>query len=154
WRLEVPAARSALTSANVGLDQQIFRSFIETAAEHGLKTGNQAWVQRAFEAVELNRAASLRAGLALSGVWNKNLPPQYWEVLDQLRAEEGKSLHGRRSDATLARLHLRLTEMEAEAGRGLNPKKDENFPNPGSLIHFREGLRSSELFLSFWLGRK
>ena len=154
WRLEVPTARSALTGANVGLNEQIFRSFIETAAEQSLRTGNQAWAQRAFAAVELNRAASLRGSLALAEVWNKNLPPQYWEILGQLSAEQGRGLHNSQSNAKSDGLHLRLTEMEAEAARGLNPKKEENFRARTSLIHFRDGLRDSELFLSFWLGKK
>ena len=44
--------------------------------------------------------------------------------------------------------------MEAKAGIGLQPKKVENFRDRNSLIHFQEGLRDSELLLSFELGKK
>ena len=44
--------------------------------------------------------------------------------------------------------------MEAQAGFGLQPKKVENILSRNSLIHFQEGLRDSELLLSFELGKK
>ena len=153
WRLQVLPSRSSLTGANIALDQQVFRSFIETAAAHALRTGNQSWAERAFQAVELNRGASLRESLALAAVWQNKLPPEYWEILGQLGAEEAKHLRPGPASPSAARLHLELTEMEAQAGIGLNAKKDENFLTPASLIHFQEGLRDSELLLSFSLGK-
>jgi CHAT domain-containing protein len=154
WRLQVLPARSSLTGANVALDRQVFRSFIETAAAHALRTGSRFWAERAFQAVELNRGASLRESLALAEVWQNKLPPGYWEILGQLGAEEAKHVRSGPPSSRAARLHLELTEMEAQAGIGLNPKKDENFLTPASLIHFQEGLRDSELLLSFSLGKK
>lgn len=153
WRLQVPAARSVLTGANAGLDEQIFRSYIETAAHRAVRTGNQSWAEKAFQAVELNRTASLREGLALSEVWRKNLPPEYWEILGQISTNQAQWGHDPRLNSRTTRLHLKLTEMEAEAGRGLIPKIVEKFRGQTSLIHFRNGLSVSELFLSFWLGR-
>ena len=44
--------------------------------------------------------------------------------------------------------------MEAQAGLGLRPKKVENILSRNSLIHYQEGLRDSELLLSFELGKK
>ena len=154
WRMEVPAARSALTGANSGLDEQIFRSFVEAAAAQAWRTQSRAWAEKAFQALELNRTASLRESLALAETWHNNLPPQYWEVLGQITAEEGRSLHQRPSIARIARLYLNLTEMEAEVGRGMTPKISENFRSQSSLNHFRNGIRDTELFLSFWLGTK
>ena len=154
WRKEVLPARSSLTSSNVALDAQVFRSFIETAAARAVATGSRAWAERAFQAVELNRAASLRASLALAEVWKKKLPPEYWDLLGELGAEEALTLRGVRPNTRADRLRLKLTEMEAQAGVGLNPNKDENFLSRTSLIHFQEGLRDSELLLSFSLGRK
>jgi len=154
WRLEVLPARSSLTSTNVALDGQVFRSFIETAAAHAVASRDQAWAERSFQAVELNRAASLRNSLALAEVWRKKLPPEYWELLGQLGAEEAQLLRGVHAPARADRLRLRLTEMEAQAGVGLNPKKEENFLSRASLIHFQVGLRDSELLLSFSLGAK
>jgi len=159
WRIQILPARSSLISANVALEQQIFDSFIQLAARHALQTGNPEWTARAFQAVEINRAASLRESLALADVWREKLPPEYWETLAQLGAEEARERRaetgGSRMDGANAnRLRLRLTEMEAETGIGLQVKKVENFRSRISLIHFQQGLRGSELFLSFELGEK
>jgi len=147
WRLEVLPAQSALTSTNIALEQQIFHSFIQLAAERAFQHGNPVWATKAFEAVELNRASSLRESLALAGVWRERLPLEYWETLAKLGAR-------RPSAAAENRLLSRLTEMEAQAGIGLQPKKVENILSRNSLIHFQEGLRDSELLLSFELGKK
>jgi CHAT domain-containing protein len=159
WRIQVLPSRSSLISANVALEQQIFDSFIQLAARHALQTGNPDWTARAFQAVEINRAASLRESLALADVWREKLPAEYWETLAQLGAEEarrrGVDTDGSRMGGENAnRLRLKLTEMEAKAGIGLQVKKVENFRSRISLIHFQEGLRSSELLLSFELGEK
>ena len=159
WRIQVLPARSSLISANVALEQQIFDSFIQLAARRALETGNPEWTAQAFQAVEINRAASLRESLALADVWREKLAPEYWETLAQLGTEEargrGTETGGSRTGGTNAnRLRLKLTEMEAEAGIGLQVKKVENFRSRISLIHFQEGLRGSELFLSFELGEK
>ncbi len=155
WRIQVLPARSSLISANVALEQQIFDSFIQLAAQHALQTGNPDWTARAFQAVEINRAASLRESLALANIWREKLAPEYWETLAQLGAEEARRRGGAGMGAANAnRLRLKLTEMEAAAGIGLQVKKVENFRSRISLIHFQEGLRSSELLLSFELGEK
>lgn len=152
WRSQVLPARSSLTGANVALDQRIFRSFIHTAASNALATGSRSWAERAFQAVEQNRSASLRESLALAEGWKKRLPPEYWEILGELGAEQGRKLNHGQAGPRAARLQLKLTEMEAQAGIGLKTTNDENFLSRASLIHFQAGLRSSELLLSFSLG--
>jgi CHAT domain-containing protein len=154
WRLEALPARSSLTGLNIGLDHQVFRTFIETAAAYALTTGNQFWTERSFQTVEVNRSASLRESRALADAWKSKLPAGYWEILAQLEAAEGRGRLGVGSDARSASLHLRLTEMEAQAGMGPKTKKEENFLSRGSLIHFQDGLSGSELLLSFSLGEK
>jgi CHAT domain-containing protein len=158
WRIQVLPARSSLISTNVALEQQTFDSFIQLAAQLALQTGNPNWTARAFQAVEINRAASLRESLALANVWREKLPPEYWETVAQLGAEEvrarGAGTGGKMNGAMANRLRMKLTEMEAKAGIGLQVKKVENFRSRISLIHFQEGLRSSELFLSFEPGEK
>src|SRR6202043_1423145 len=120
-------ARSSFISTNVALEQQTFDSFIQLAAQRALQTGNSDWTARAFQAVEINRAASLRESLALANVWREKLPPEYWETLAQLGAEEAQgrgegTAGGRTGGASANRLRLKLTEMEAEAGIGLQVK--------------------------------
>src|SRR4029079_2608733 len=90
WRIQILPARSSLISVNVVLEQQIFDSFIQLAAQYALQTGNADWKARAFQAVEINRAASLRESLDLADVWRENLPPEYWETLARLGAEEAR----------------------------------------------------------------
>ncbi|MDP9112626.1 MAG: hypothetical protein M3O20_02970, partial [Acidobacteriota bacterium] len=147
WRLEALPAQSTLTSTNIGLEREIFRSFIQLAAEKAFQTGNDIWASKAWEAVELNRASSLRESLALAGVWREKLPLEYWETLAQLGA---RAAGGTGENQLLSR----LTEMEAQAGAGFQAKKVENIHERNSLNHFRKGLRDSELLLSFELGKK
>ena len=159
WRIQVLPARSSLISANVALEQQIFDSFIQLAAQHALQTGNPDWTARAFQAVEINRAASLRESLALADVWREKLPSGILGdagATGRRRSARARSRTGgaRMGAANANRLRLRLTEMEAKAGIGLQVKKVENFRSRISLIHFQEGLRGSELLLSFELGEK
>ena len=82
WRMEVPAAHSALTSANTGLNDSIFRSFVEAAAARACLTGSKEWAEKAFQAMELNRTASLRESLALADTWRKNLPALRQPAID------------------------------------------------------------------------
>jgi CHAT domain-containing protein len=154
WRVQVLPAQSSLTSSNVALEQRIFHSFIQLAAEHAFQNGNVVWAARAFQAVEMNRAASLRESLGLADIWRENLPSEYWETLAQLGAQEAQSAGSDELNPSADRLHLRLTEMEAQVGIGLQTKKIENFSSQNSLIHFQAGLRDSELLLSFELGKK
>jgi CHAT domain-containing protein len=153
WRLGVLPAISPLTSSNAGLELQVFRSFIEVAAAQALRTGDARLAAQSFQAVETNRAASLRESLALAEVWRQKLPPEYWETRSKLSTENARSLRAGPSKSTDAdRLQLRLTEMEAEAGLAFSGKKGENFRTQTSLTHFQRGIGDSELLLSFRLG--
>lgn len=146
WRLEVLPLRSSLTAANEELERRVFSSFIEAAAQEGLRTGNQRWAREAFEAVELNRAASLRQSRALADAWRRKVPPEYWETRARLEKQP--------SPEESRRLRLELAEMEAKAGLGFPAKNSEIFRDQTSLIHFRQGLGRSEVLLSFHLGDK
>lgn len=162
WRLEVLPAKSTLTAANEELERQVFTSFIDAAALEALRTGDPHWAGRAFEAVELNRAASLRESLALSDAWHRKLPPEYWETLQRLRTVDSQALANAFTQKKLLekiaptdqsrRLRLELAEMEAKAGLGFPAKNSEIFRDQTSLIHFRQGLGRTEVLLSFHLG--
>ena len=154
WRLEALPARSSLTGLNIALDRQVFHAFIDAAASYALKASDQLWAERAFEAAELNRSASLRESLTLADAWRTKLAPDYWEKLTELEALGRHRPSEANTEQRIASLHLRLTEMEAEAGIGLKVKKGENFLSRPSLIHFQRGLSDSELLLSFSLGEK
>jgi len=153
WWHEVLPAESALAEANVDLERRVFDSFVETAAKEALRAGSSRWSVESFQAVELNRAASLRESLGLAEAWRKGMPLQYWAVLAELRAEESRMMQsGMKKNAHADALRLTLTEMEARAGTVLGNISRENFRSQSSLIHFQEGLGDSELFLSYFLG--
>ncbi len=155
WRLNVLPSRSSLTSANVGLEEKVFRSFIDLAADQAVRSHNADWATRAFQALEMNRAASLRESLALSEVWRTKLPPEYWEAVGQWDARQSQALRtGGHGDSSATNLLLKITEMEATAGLDFTVSRAENFRNQTSLNHFQQGLEGSELFLSFFLGRE
>jgi CHAT domain-containing protein len=147
-RLDVMPASSSLTSANEMFDGYVFSSFIEAAASEALRTGNQRWAREAFEAVELNRAASLRESRALADAWHNKVPPEFWETQARLRAADEKG----QASEELRRLRLELLEMEAKAGLGFLSKNPEIFLDQSSLNHFQEGLSGTEVLLSFHLG--
>lgn len=152
WRVGVLPASASLTAANEGLEQRVFVSFIEAAAREALETGNRRWAEEAFQAVELNRAASLRESLMFSEAWHRKVPAEYWEMLGRLRIADARRLRkGLLSDES-RRLRLGLAEMEAKAGLGFTAKNTEIFHDQTSLIHFQHGLSETEVLLSFHLG--
>jgi len=143
-RLERIPRSSSLTSANEMFDELLFSAFIEAAAQEALRTGNRRWAAEALEAVELNRAASLRESRVLADAWHRRVPPEYWETRATLEKQPTSS--------DSRRLRLELAEMEAKAGLGFSTKNSEIFNVQTSLIHFQRGLGSSEVLLSFHLG--
>src|ERR1019366_5030761 len=128
---------------------KIYRSFTELAADQAVRTKSARW---AFQAVELSRGASWREGLARADVWREKLPPEYWEAVGRLDAAQSRSLQSGIIDESIASLRLKITEMEAAAGL-LTVKNPENFRIQTSLNHFQAGIRESEIFLTFLLGR-
>jgi CHAT domain-containing protein/tetratricopeptide (TPR) repeat protein len=159
WRGGVLPSFTSLGGTTAEIEDKVLDEFIETAADYGLKTHNERWISESFLARELSRAANLGSGRALANAIRNRLPPQFWAVLGQLRAEETR-LHGAEdagpqgtSESPAAnRLRLELARMEAGAGFGLNFEKSENFRTERSLVHYQKGLRDSVVLLSFHLG--
>ncbi len=153
WRLRVLPSRSALAAANTGLEEKIYRTFVETAAGYAVRSHSATWAARAFQALEMNRAASLRQSLALAEAWHEKLPPEYWEAIGRLESVEAKAIHTGKIDEETANLRLKISEMEALAGLGFAVKKDENYRIQSSLTHLQAGLEEPELLLTFLLGK-
>jgi hypothetical protein len=149
WKLEILPARSSLTSANTVLEQQVFRSFIHLAADYASHTANPVWAAKAFQALETNRAASLRESVALAEVWKEKLAPQYWEVLGQLASVETRPSPTAATAVLAENLRLKLTEMEAKAGIEFRANKNENFRNQTSLTLFQGGLKTPSYSSAF-----
>ena len=153
WRLGIVPALTSLDGAATQLQSKIFDGFIEAAAGYGLQTHNQRWIEESFEASELNRAVNLRD--SAHSTWRQTLPPEYWEILGQLQAEEASLSHLRSKASPLAeRLRLRLTELEGKAGLGDSPNIAESFPSHTSLMLFQQSLSGSGILLSFALGER
>lgn len=157
WRQAVPPlSRSSLAAADTETDRKVFGTFIEAAARKALATGDPKWIRKSLLAAERNRAFSLHQSAALAEVWRRKLPAKYWQTLAELRQEESSRVEANGiiagEGATVERLHLALTEMEATAGLGYSPNKFENFATDKSLSIFQQGLRNTELFLSYYTG--
>ncbi|HVO99424.1 MAG TPA: CHAT domain-containing protein [Bryobacteraceae bacterium] len=152
WRVGVLPTSATLTAANRQLEQLVFSSFVDAAATEACRTGTRRWAEEAFEAMELNRSASLRESLVLAEAWRKKAPPEYWETLGKLRIADSKMLGKGSLSEESRRLRLELTEIEAKSGSGFVVKNSEIFRSQSSLIHFQLGLGRSEVLLSFHLG--
>jgi CHAT domain-containing protein len=117
YRLAVPAS----DSIRVGLEdllQEVYASFVEAGSRLYFETPRADLARETFEAVEENRAASLGARLRERKQLRRNLPPVYWERLEQLESAESAALldssEGPRQ--TMRRLRGSLIELEAKAG--------------------------------------
>jgi CHAT domain-containing protein len=154
WSRGVPPGQSMMTGVHVGLQHQVYESFVEAASRDALRTGNPTRAADAFLALEANRAASLRESRALAPVWKKKLPVTYWETLAKLNREDARGLGTSTVSTESKRLRLVLTEMESIAGLGVSLNSAENFRTQNSLTHIQHGLRESDLLLSFYLGKR
>lgn len=150
WQREVLPASSILTASNSELEKRIFDSFVETAAHEAIRTGNSKLARESFEALEWNRAESLREIVGLAAAWRQKLPPDYWDTLGELRQEQSRVLRGQ-SGGRRDLLNLKLTEMEAEAGLRFPTNQIENFQTQTSLVLLQQRLSNSDLLLSFHL---
>ena len=154
-REHFPTAASSLKGANSGLEESIFDSFVEAAASQATETGSAVWARESFLAAEMNRAASLRQDIEMAELWRRKLPAEYWETLASLRREEGRLIATSQPRSALSEgLELRISEMEAQAGLDFSQEKFEKFDDFQSLKHILEGLRETEVLLSFHLGER
>jgi CHAT domain-containing protein len=155
WRRGVLPARQSLIAANTELEKRIFRSYIETSASESLRTGDARLASESFQAVERNRAASLRESIDFSSIWRETLGPDYKQALSELRTAEAALARGDgRAGEAASRLKLNIAEMESKAGASFPENEAENFLRRNSLIHFQEGLGTETLLLSLHVGER
>ena len=154
-REHFPPAASSFEGANAGLEENIFDAFVEAAGAKAIAAGDAQLARESFLAAEVNRAASLRQSIGMTDVWRRKLPAEYWEVLALLRQEDQKLVVSSKSHSELSdSLELRLSEMEARAGLDFSQQNFEKFDDFRSLKHILEGLRETEVLLSFHLGER
>ncbi|MCC6861402.1 MAG: CHAT domain-containing protein [Bryobacterales bacterium] len=125
FRLEVLPADSIRALTDVRLDE-IYSSFVETAALLALGRNRADLAREAFQAAEENRGASLRALLEEPDDWRSRLPARYWQVLAGTHAAEADVLRsGAAARGRLHKMRNALVEMEYKA-RSNRPVEGEN----------------------------
>ena len=146
WRAEVVANDANRTSAEETLSE-LYALYIEVgntyAAEHGLNLARET-----FQAVEENRAASLRALAERETGWHTKLPAAYWNLLTQLQNAERAVLQQDSPERRAEVSHLRsvLDEMEASSGAPLS------FVPESAAAATQKKLDDDTVLLSFQLG--
>lgn len=146
WRRGVSPADAARAAAEQ-LVERVYAGWAETAAALYFRTRRPGYAREAFDAVEENRAASLRALLEPDEGRQQHLPPQYWETLARLQAAEVDLLRNPApaSRKTLALLRAELTDLERAGDPGAESHTD------GLLERARRALPAGSAYLSFHL---
>ena len=148
WRWNAPPDDAARMGTE-GWLELVHSALVEAGNRLYLETRAPALIRETFEAVEENRASSLRA--VLSGGRRPDpsgLPPAYWETLARLQRAEVRAL--RTEDAgsqeTVASVRAELVRMELALGPAVASL-------PSSLLErTRRALDDESALLSFQLG--
>ena len=148
WRAGIIATDASRTAAESGLSTLFYSSLIQAGNQLYERTHDPALARETFEAVEENRAASLRALAAKGDDWRARLPDRYWELLNKLQAAELRVFRQGTSQEreSAARVRSELEQLEAKAG---SPAANDNST---ALQHLRRGLDPHSVLLSFHLG--
>jgi tetratricopeptide (TPR) repeat protein len=153
WRGEVLPADAFRISSEVEL-QQVYSSYIEAGTRLYQQTRRQRYAEETFAVAEESRAASLRALWAGSDLTQK-LPNDYWEALADLYKAEAAQVKGESDGdaATVRRLRLKVSEIEARAGLDFPRDLGDLDRNAGEVLdRTQRALRPTEVFLGFHLG--
>jgi CHAT domain-containing protein len=148
YRVAVPAS-DAIRIGLEGLLQDVYASFAETGSRLYSETGRPDLARETFEAVEENRAASLKARLDERKQLWRNLPAVYWERVAQLESAESAALldRGEGPLQAMRRLRVSLIELESKAGgAGFTPR-------PDLLEKTQRSLDGDTILLSFHLAQ-
>ena len=127
----------------------VHSALVEAGNRLYLETREPALIRETFEAVEENRASSLRAVFSRGRRADPSmLPPAYWETLTRLQRAEVQAL--RAGDAgsreAVAGVRAELVRMELALGPAVAPL-------PSSLLErSRQALDDDSVLLSFQLG--
>jgi CHAT domain-containing protein len=159
---------------------EVYDGAIGAAAQLYRQSGNQEYAVLSWQLDESIRAASLRELMKQGRDWTKRVPPEYWQMLDQLRALDAERFASQDPAVgpgaeEAARLRMHLAELEAHASaeesRAVAPPSSaggvpthwagpiytvsqEKLSQRISLTHFRKVLGISRTLISFHLGEK
>ena len=148
WRWNTPPDDTSRMGTE-GWLELVHSALVEAGNRLYLETRDPALIRETFEAVEENRAGSLRAVFS-RGRWAdpSGLPPAYWEALARLQRAEVQGLRtpDARGPETVASVRAELVRMELALG-------PPRAPQPSSLLELsRQGLDDESVLLSFQLG--
>jgi tetratricopeptide (TPR) repeat protein len=148
WRWNAPPDDAARMGTE-GWLALVHSALVEAGNRLYLETREPALIRETFEAVEENRASSLRAVLSRGRTPDPSgLPPAYWETLARLQRAEVQALRTQdtRSQETVAGVRAELVRMELALGPAVAPL-------PSSLLErTRQALDDESALLSFQLG--
>jgi CHAT domain-containing protein len=126
--------------------QSMHETFALTAAELSAGQPDPALAIEAFEAVQENRAASLRTHAGADEAWRDRLPDEYWQILNSLRRLASRQTTDAATNAQLLQMRTRLVELETAAGLP-NPLSAQ----PANLRRVQSHLLPGEVLVSFLL---
>ena len=149
WRWNAPPDDAARMGTEGWLDL-VHAALVEAGNRLYLETREPALIRETFEAVEENRASSLRAVLSRGRTPDPSgLPPAYWETLARLQRAEVQALRTQRDariQETVAGVRAELVRMELALGPAVASL-------PSSLLErTRRALDDESALLSFQLG--
>jgi CHAT domain-containing protein len=148
WRAGIVANDASRTAAESGLSALFYSALVQAGNQLYTRTHNPSLERETFEAVEENRAASLRALAAKGDAWRSRLPAHYWELLSRLQAEETRVFQQGSAQARRAAVGTRteLDRLEALAG------SCATIDNSRALSRAQHALDANSVLLSFHLG--
>jgi CHAT domain-containing protein len=146
WRIDVPPNDANRTSSEVRL-AELYQSLIEAGNRLYLKTHEPALIRETFEAVEENRAASLRALLPQEIDLRKKLPTHYYELLYKSQMLQAQQLGRGESHPSPELLEKRsqLAQVEASVGGGQRQRKTRAIDQAQGMLDSRSVLFSFQL---------
>lgn len=123
WRAGVSPADATLLSSEQ-MVATAYAALARAAATLYFRSGDPEWLREGFEAVEENRARSLRALVTGAPERRAALPPEYWETLARLETVEAALLGQPRDGAAqdeAERLRTALVAIENRGGAAPPP---------------------------------
>jgi tetratricopeptide (TPR) repeat protein len=149
WRTGVSPADATRLSSEQMVDGA-YASLASAAAELYLRTGRRELLREGFEAVEENRARSLRALVAEAPGRREALPLEYWETLARLQAAEAALARQPDDPAALAEAgRLRAALVAADNRADALPA-----PEAGLLARLQRALDAGSAWFTFLAGEK
>ncbi len=154
WR-EGALPGSATSARTVARLSEVYRDYATAAAERALQAHDQALARRALEIWAQNRSASLREELQLSLQDAGQLPPRYYELLQDLQAEQAKYTLGSNAqeEGKVEQIRQELSDIanRISTQSTILSRKYENLSRQSSLRDIQSRLEPTELLLSFCL---